>query len=268
MSRYVYHSTAKPFLRSLKPESVHLVAIDPPYYEIVNDGWDNQWRSSSDYVDWVCDHIDTALPAMAPTSSLVIFQAIGKHGNAPVLDVRRKLEELLFYRNWITWKKRRAYGKSHDYLFCREEILWFSKSEGRTDVTFNIPLLDVKRGYDGFNPKYKAKSEYKRVSNVWDDIPELMRPQRNCQKPIPLMERLIRTHSNKGDLVVDFFAGWGSTGIAALGLGRRFVGCEAIGPDADAANARCEATELKDEAPQDVAAVSDEETDDGFLVVE
>ena len=133
---------------------------------------------------------------------------------------------LLQYRNLITWAKRRAYGKSHDYLFCREEIAWYSVSKERTGVTFNIPLLSEKRGYAGFSKKYPAKSEFKRVSNVWGDIPELMRPKRVAQKPVELMRRLVKTHANKGDLVVDPFAGSGSTGIAALLEGCRFVGSD------------------------------------------
>lgn len=128
---------------------------------------------------------------------------------------------------------------SHDYLFTREEIAWYSVSPERTEVIFNIPLLDVKRGYSGFNKKYAAKSQYKRVTNVWSDITELFKTERATQKPIALMERLIETHSNMGDLVVDVFSGWGTTGVAALRKQRRFLGCERIESDAIKANERC-----------------------------
>lgn len=66
-----------------------------------------------------------------------------------------------------------------------------------------------------------------------------MRPERNTQKPIPLMERFVRTHSNEGDKVVDPFCGWGTTGVAAENLGRDFLGSEAIEEDAEKANERC-----------------------------
>jgi hypothetical protein len=46
------------------------------------------------------------------------------------------------------------------------------------------------------------------------------------QKPLALMRRLIRKHSRRGDLVVDPFAGSGTTGVAALMESRRFAGCE------------------------------------------
>ena len=46
------------------------------------------------------------------------------------------------------------------------------------------------------------------------------------QKPVPLLEWLIRTYTNPGDLVLDFCFGSGSTAIACINTGRRFIGCE------------------------------------------
>jgi site-specific DNA-methyltransferase (adenine-specific) len=43
------------------------------------------------------------------------------------------------------------------------------------------------------------------------------------QKPLKLLERIVRVHSNPGELVLDFFAGSGTTGQAAANLGRRFL---------------------------------------------
>ena len=43
------------------------------------------------------------------------------------------------------------------------------------------------------------------------------------QKPLPILERIIKTHSNPGDVVLDFFAGSGTTGEAAAKNGRGFV---------------------------------------------
>ena len=46
------------------------------------------------------------------------------------------------------------------------------------------------------------------------------------QKPVDLMEELIKLHSNPGDTVLDSFAGSGATGVAALLTGRNFIGSE------------------------------------------
>ena len=256
---YVQARDASDFIQDLQDESVPLILTDPPYFGIVSSSWDNAWKDKDHFVQWLTDLFLQALPKLTPTGSLVFFGALGKHGSHPLFPIVSRLESNGYtFRDWMTWKKRRGYGKSHGYLYCREEILWFSKSSVRTEVTFNIPLTETKRGYSGLDfTKGKgkgvcanvphAKSEYLRVSNVWADIPgqenvieetELMCPQRICQKPPKLMDRLVSTHSNHGDLIVEPFVGWGTTGISAKSLGRNFLGCEAIPEDAAAANAR------------------------------
>ena len=102
--------------------------------------------------------------------------------------------------------------------------------KGDRPATFNIPLLDEKRGYAGYNPDYPARSEFKRRTNVWTDITELFRGKINpCEKPSRLAEIMIATSSNPGDLVLDLFAGSGSTGVAADKLGRRCILIEKSG---------------------------------------
>lgn len=239
---YVFNCDASQLVGKLRPESVDLFLFDPPYYDIVGQKWDKQWKSVDDYVRWFEQLTMLCIPALKPHGSFIFFGAIGSENFRPFWSVCTALDAMdgIHYRNVITWKKRRGYGKSHDYLFCREEIAWYSRSAVRTEVTFNIPYTSEKRGYSGFNKKYPAKSDYKRVSNVWDDIPELMRPSRQTQKPVPLMERLVLTHSNVDDLIVDPFCGTGTTGEAALRNGRRFIGCDTDEKVAITAEERCQ----------------------------
>ena len=161
---YVKAQEASEFLDDLDSLSVDLFVLDPPYFEIVPDvEWDNQWESEDEYVNWLLKLLNKAKDKLKSSGSLVLFGGIGKHGEHPVFDVVRGMEKLGYcYRNWITWKKRRAYGKSHDYLFCREEIFWFSASHERTKVTFNVPLTNIKRGYAG-----KAKKYNKRLAKLF-----------------------------------------------------------------------------------------------------
>jgi DNA modification methylase len=232
--RHVFREDARTFIDSLPSESVDLVLTDPPYYGIVKDSWDNQWKSCDTFVDWLFSILAACKRVLKSTGTLIFFGGIGKQGQRPLLKLIERMDDLFVYQNWITWGKRRAYGKRDDYLFTREEILWYTVSE---QFTFNIPYLTEKHGYAGFNPDYPAKSEYKRVTNVWSDISELFRPERYCQKPEDLMARLMTTHSNVGDMVVDPFVGFGTTGIVAAKLQRQFAGCD-IAQDAELANQR------------------------------
>lgn len=221
------------FLASLEDGSVDLFLIDPPYFGIVRDLWDNQWASPDEYAEWLVGLCKRARQKVKPTGSLVMFQAIGRHGQHPIFQVVSGVErEGWCFRNWITWKRARAFGKKNDYLYCRDEILWFSACEDRGALTFNVPFTDQK------TKRSTAKHEFKRVSNVWDDINMVHKPERSCRRPMPLIARLIKTHTTAGDLVVDFFAGFGTTGIVAQNLGRRFRGCEQIEQDANEADRR------------------------------
>jgi site-specific DNA-methyltransferase (adenine-specific) len=64
------------------------------------------------------------------------------------------------------------------------------------------------------------------------------------QKPVTLMDYLVKTHSNEGDLVLDNTMGSGTTGVAAKRLGRRFIGIEQDADHYETAVKRINATNL------------------------
>lgn len=80
--------------------------------------------------------------------------------------------------------------------------------------------------------EYFTKREYigVRVSNVWDDIGFVARGSESVgydtQKPTRLLERIIKSSSNKGDVVADFFMGSETTIEVAKELGRNYIGCD------------------------------------------
>jgi DNA modification methylase len=199
-----------------------VVSADPPYGAVLKE---TRWELPAGQALKLYRMIlDNAKASLKPGGSLLLWGGVGK-------PRRRVLLRAVLYgesvgwdmRNWITWRKKRAYGKSNDYLFTREELIWFVRS-GESPRIFNVPLLDEKRGYPGYNSKYPAKSEYKRRTNVWTDITEIMRGKTHeAEKPERLYEVLYATHSRPGDYVLDLCAGSGAAGAAALKLGRRPV---------------------------------------------
>jgi len=69
------------------------------------------------------------------------------------------------------------------------------------------------------------------VTDIWTDIPPINSQAKervgfDTQKPEALLERILRTSSNEGDLIADFFCGSGTTLVAAEKLGRRWIGCD------------------------------------------
>jgi len=199
---------------TLADGSFPLIIADPPYVDILPVDWD---RKESLY-----GRLATLVERLLPEGGTAyVWGGIGKPHNRVFFDwlSRVERETRLKIHTVITWSKKRAYGKKDNYLFTREECAMLVK--GDCPRTFNIPLLDVKRGYAGYNKDYPAKSEFLRRTNVWTDVTELFRGKIHpAEKPSRLAEIMIETSSLPGEWVLDPFAGSGSTGVAAANLGR------------------------------------------------
>lgn len=204
------------------PNAFNCITFDPPYGNIVKKSWDkiSEKKALDIYMETAISILESDLKQ---NGTIGAWFGVGKPGCRPGFKFLLKLEEELDSEiiDLITWRKKRAYGKKKNYLFIREELAIIKRKND--DYTFNIPLLDEKRGYAGYNVKYPAKSEFKRRTNVWSDITELFRNKTHeCEKPERLYEVIYETHSNPGDLVLDIFAGSGAAASAARNIGRKF----------------------------------------------
>jgi site-specific DNA-methyltransferase (adenine-specific) len=97
--------------------------------------------------------------------------------------------------------------------------LWATKArKGKERYTFNYEEM-------------KAENGDKQMKNVWrmsaPSKAEKIYGKHPTQKPIDLVARCLRASTNSGDLVFDPFSGSSTTGVAALSMGRKFIGCEA-----------------------------------------
>ena len=89
----------------------------------------------------------------------------------------------------------------------------------------------LRQDYEALRQDYEALRPYHRCDamhcNIWHEPPV---PANNryhtCQKPIKLLERIIRVSSRPNDIIIDPFMGSGSTGVAAIKAGRKFIGIE------------------------------------------
>jgi len=128
---FVLASDARVFLHQLDDESVDLFVLDPPYLA-VRDLWDHEWKTAEEYSAWLVGLCLLARRKVKPKGSLIMFNGIGRHGEHPLFDVIKGLERGgWFFRNWITWKRPRAFGKSENYLFGRRDRLVLGELEAR-----------------------------------------------------------------------------------------------------------------------------------------
>ncbi|MCX7741043.1 MAG: site-specific DNA-methyltransferase, partial [Meiothermus sp.] len=127
--------------------------------------------------------------------------------------------------NEIIWaydyggRSRRRWPAKHD------TILWYAKNPHQ--YTFNYEAIDR---IPYLAPKVvgpQKAAQGKTPTDVWwmTIVPTSSREKTGypTQKPLRLLERIVRVHSNPGEVVLDFFAGSGTTGEAAARNGRGFV---------------------------------------------
>ena len=98
-----------------------------------------------------------------------------------------------------------------------------SNAQGQTPVKINWGGGTV--NYNKFTYKPHVSEFYYPTTLLEFSLPRFKggHPQ---QKPVDLLEYLIRTYTNEGELVLDATMGSGSTGVAAMNTGRRFIGFE------------------------------------------
>jgi len=206
---------------------VALIVADPPYGNIVDETWDRIASDDDQFAQWMVAWTrawtDDALLA---GGAFYVWGGVGRPGFRPFLRYLHEVERKGTFElaNLITWKKKRAYGVPKNYLWTREELAYFVNGDAKKPRTFNIPLLEEKRGYPGYDAKHPAKSEYLRRTNVWTDVTEILKGKLHpTQKPQRVIEVPIEVHTRPGECVIDLFAGAGTTAFAARKLGRRFA---------------------------------------------
>lgn len=144
----------------------------------------------------------------------------------------------------LIWKKNVPTGMSsakYRPMKYYEEICVFNQGVGIYNPILKKRVGEKKGCYKGYN-HYCGKSnhiELEKVKKQYDpdfvqpsDVLEFnVVPNRNgklhpTQKPVDLLEWLVKTYSNEGDIVLDNCMGSGSTGIACLNCNRKFIGIE------------------------------------------
>jgi site-specific DNA-methyltransferase (adenine-specific) len=211
------------FMESLPPDSIDCIWTDPPYL-LSNDGitcvagrmvkvnkgeWDRSRGIELDH-EFNRAWLAACLRLLKPNGSLWASGTLHVY-----LSVGMAMQQLGFrILNDIVWEKP-APPPTHS----TEILLWATKAKkgGRQKHKFNYEAMKTENGG-------------KQMKSVWrfptptDEEKRL--GKHPTQKPLALIARCLRATTDRGDVVFDPFTGSGSTGVAALNLGRSFVGCE------------------------------------------
>jgi len=235
-------------LSRLPPECIDLVFADPPYH-LSNGGFTCQSgrRAPVDKGKWDAsrglaeDHafqrrwLEEVQRILKPTGTVWVS---GTHH--VIFSIGFAMQELGFHiLNTITWYKPNASPN----LSCRyfthstELLVWASPtSKGKLLHTFNYARMKAENGGKQMRDVWalpKAGDEELTADGqgrVWTQISprkgEKAHGSHPTQKPLALLERVIEASAPEEALILDPFNGSGTTGVAALKLGRQYVGID------------------------------------------
>ena len=231
----LYHGDSINILNQLAENSIDMIFADPPY-NLSNGGFSvhagrmvsvnkGYWDVSRGFQDDYAFHyrwLEACKRVLKPHGTLWVsgtYHSIYQCGHA--------LQSLGYHiLNDISWFKPNASPN----LSCRfftashETIIWARKDKKAKHI-FNYNLMK-----DGNWPEDKLKKPNLQMRSVWSlgtPKPEEKKYGKHpTQKPLDLLNRIVIASTNKGDVILDPFAGSSTTGVAAAINDRKFVGID------------------------------------------
>ncbi len=229
-------------MAEISDQSIRLVITSPPYFNIKDYGVEEQiGKSSLSYQQY----IDSMLPVwkecyrvLKPNGKLCI--------NSPIMPMAKKEYSTHYNRDILNINNDiEASILKHTLFYRYAQIIW---DKGSTDQLMmgsypfppNFYFLNTVEFINIFvkdGPPEKISKEVKEqsrlnkeewreyISSIWRFQPELNR-RHPAPFPLELPKRLIKLFSFKNDIILDPFMGSGTTAVAAIQTGRRYVGYE------------------------------------------
>ncbi|CAG1021328.1 Modification methylase DpnIIB [Methylococcales bacterium] len=248
-----FNENKDPLVKNKIKGKVKLIYIDPPFATKEDFGSKegarayNDKKRGAEFVEFLRRRLIIAKELLSEDGSIFVHLDWKKaHYIKLVLDEIFSENDL---RREIIWSKGNLFGyaaSAENFVHSHDTILYYAKNSSQ--VLFNklyqsYPEEYIKERFkhedskglyrlQGKNQKqYLEDSKGVPIKDVWDDISiinvmALEKTDYPTQKPEALLERIIKTSTNEGDLVMDFFCGSGTALIAAEKLNRRWIGCD------------------------------------------
>jgi site-specific DNA-methyltransferase (adenine-specific) len=193
----------------------------------------NDRMTPAAYRAWCRSWIGGAVRLLAPTGSMWVLI---NHEESP--HMRLALEDAgLHWRQTITWYERFGVNCTDKFNRSTRPLFWMTKHPEH--FTFNADAVNTNSDRLGRYRDKRANLDGKNLDDLWD-IPRLAGTHGGraadfpTQLPPELLLRIVGCASDRGDLVLDPLSGSGTTGVACIALGRRYIGIEKSERDAEA----------------------------------
>lgn len=258
----IYQEDCLSVMREWTDACIDMIYLDPPFYTQKKQSLTNSagktyafsdiWNSLDEYLDFMRQRIAEMRRILKPTGGIFL------HCDTSASHHLRILLDEIFggdqFRSEIIWTYKRWSNSRKGLLPAHQTIFYYTKTSnykfhtiyGDYSATTNIDQILQKRIRDvngkavyqrdaSGTPVMSSEKKGVPLSDVWE-IPFLNPKARErtgypTQKPIELLDRILKIGTDEGDLVLDPFCGSGTTLVSAKLLHRQFIGID-INPDA------------------------------------
>jgi DNA modification methylase len=242
-----------PLIKNKVKEKVKLIYIDPPFASDADYKTNDETKAFSDkvkdakFMEFLRRRLIAAKELLADDGSIYVHLDEKKSHYVKII-----LDEIgLFFQREIIWDISVLSGyktQAENWIRGHDAILFYTNSKSKL---FNKQSqLHRKEYLDRFDKTDKEGRKYfhgrgdklyldevikkgKTVGDVWHDIMSFQqiptakeRVNYPTQKPEALLERIIKASTNEGDIVFDFFGGYGTTAVVAEKLNRKWITCD------------------------------------------
>lgn len=246
MNYELYNGDCLEVMKTLPNNSIDCIICDLPYYKVVKNSWDNFWKTEEEYLHWINENIVQYNRLLKDNASLLLFT--GRQYNRKICAL---LDNFFDERRIIIWNRKRDFNNTRGKALTSsyEPLCYYTKGKNPIFNMIKIPSSSKRKEYiEGYLKDGVS------LSDVWSDISALPHNSKEkvnhpTQKPISLMERCVKMISNEGDTILDNCMGSGSTGVACMNTGRKFIGIEKDENYFQIAKERLEKEKIKLEQP-------------------
>lgn len=212
-------------LKALPEEEFRLIYIDPPFNtgKTRTDHHGSYTDKFDDFCEWIEPRIKEARRLLTADGSFFI------HMDYREIHYVKVLCDQIFgrkcFQNEIIWQYDFGARQKKKWSTKHDNILWYTKDP--KNYIFNLDQVDlIPKMAPGLPTSKNRKNPHlKMITDVWWNtiVPTNGKERLGypTQKPLAIIERIIKVHSKSGDHVLDFFAGSGTTGDAAIKHGRK-----------------------------------------------
>jgi site-specific DNA-methyltransferase (adenine-specific) len=223
----IYHGDCLEWMKEIENGSIDLLLTDPPYNVSQKSNFHTMGRKGVDFGEWdkgfnQSDWLGLACGKVRTGGSAIVFN---DYKNIGLMKDTLEAKDFTI-KQLIIWKKTNPMPRNRDRLYVTsiEIALWAVKGKG---WAFN-----------------RQRQTYE---NAIFESPVVNHKQRShpTQKPLSIIEELVKIHSSAGDVILDPFMGSGTTAMAAIKTGRNFMGVEKEFEYVEIANKRIEDLQRK-----------------------